>query len=332
MWKKICAITIPVLIAVGILIFMLSRVWDEITDALENVDPIWPLILVIACVICIIAWFLRGCRYKVILKRLETSVSIPFSTACIFVSQTANIVVPARLGDFVRMFILKHEKQTTYTSGFTSLVAERVYDILTIAVLGLIAIPFLIPLIPAQYSWCIWVIMGVIIMGAIGILFLILMRNASTKNILFAKILEIFAQFRQVSSSPRTFLHLAGVSIIIWLMDILICWLVGLMFNQNINIFLVLFAVVIGNLVKAIPITPGGIGTYEGAMLIVFSFGGIPANIATLIPIIDHLIKNLITITGGIISLIVFGDWSVGLMKKLFKEGKNATKVDTGDN
>ncbi|HJJ54468.1 MAG TPA: lysylphosphatidylglycerol synthase transmembrane domain-containing protein [Methanocorpusculum sp.] len=331
MWKKICAIVIPVLIAAGILVYMLSRVWDDIGTALAAVVPLWPLLLAAACVICVTAWFLRGRRYKTILNRLGTTVSIPFSTACIFVSQTANIVVPARLGDFVRMFILKHEKQTTYTAGFTSLIAERVYDILTIALLGLVSLPFLISLIPSEYSWFSWIIIGVLIMGAMGILFLLFMRNAHTKNKLLAKILEIFAQFRQVSSSPRTFLHLTGISLVIWLMDVVICWIAGLMFGQNINFFLVLFAVVIGNLVKAIPITPGGIATYEAAMTIVFSFGGIPAVFATLIPILDHLIKNLITIIGGIISLIVFGEWSVGLMKKLFREGKEATKVDTGD-
>lgn len=331
MWKKVCAIVIPVIIAVGILVYMLSRVWDDIGTALASVAPQWPLILAAACAICVSAWFLRGFRYKSILKRLGTSVSVPFSTACIFVSQTVNIIVPARLGDLVRMFILKHEKQTTYTSGFTSLVAERVYDILTIAVLGLVAIPFIISLIPEEYSWFTWIIIGVIIMGAIGVLFLVLMRDAHTENKLFAKILEIFAQFRQVSSSPRAFLHLTGISIVIWMMDVVICWFAGLMFGQTLNIFLVLFAVVIGNLVKAIPITPGGIATYEAAMTIVFSFGGVPAVFATLIPILDHLIKNLITVIGGIISLIVFGEWSVSLMKRLFKEGKNATKVENND-
>lgn len=331
MWKKVCAIVIPVLIAVGILVYMLSRVWNDIGTAFASVVSIWPILLAAACAICVISWFTRGIRYKSILNRLGTTVSIPFSTACIFVSQTANIIVPARLGDFVRMFILKHEKQTTYTSGFTSLIAERVYDILTIAALGLVSLLFLITLIPAEYSWFTWIIVGVLIAGAIGVLFLVLMRNVHTENKVLAKILEIFAQFRQVSSSPRTFLHLAGISIVVWLMDSVICWLSGLMFGQNINFFLVIFAIVIGNLVKAIPITPGGIATYEAAMTIVFSFGGVPAVFATLIPILDHLIKNLITIIGGIISLIVFGEWSVGLMKRLFREGKKATKVDTGD-
>lgn len=331
MWKKICAIIIPIIIAIGILVYMLSRVWDDVGIALSSVVSIWPLLLLIACLICISAWFLRGLRYKIILKRLNTSVSVPFSTASIYVSQTANIIVPARLGDLVRLVILKHEKETTYTAGFTSVVSERIYDILTIAVLGLVSLPFLVSLIPTEYRWFIWVILGIITLGIIGIIFIILIRKVQTQNKILAKILEIIDQFKQISSSPKTFILLTGVSGIIWLLDTFICWLAGLMFGQNINFFLVLFAVVIGNLVKAVPITPGGIATYEAALTIVLSFGGISAVFATLIPILDHLIKNLITIIGGIISLIIFGNWSVSLMKKLFKEGKKATGIDTND-
>ena len=101
------------------------------------------------------------------------------------------------------------------------------------------------------------------------------------------------------------------------------------MFGCDVNILLVLLAVVIGNLVKAIPITPGGIGTYELALAVILGIGGIPAASATLIAVIDHLIKNLVTIFGGIISLIVFGEWSLALMKRLFKEGKSSVNTES---
>ena len=42
-----------------------------------------------------------------------------------------------------------------------------------------------------------------------------------------------------------------------------------------------------------------------------------------------HLIKNIVTIIGGIISLIVFGEWSLALMKRLFKEGKSSVKRES---
>jgi len=322
MWKKISAIVIPTVIAVALIVFMFCRIpFDELKEAFAAMNLLW---LPLAVLICVGAWFLRGIRYKYILHRLASEVSVVFATGCIFVSQTANIIVPARLGDFVRMFILKHEKQTPYTQGFTSLIVERVYDILVIAFLGLCTIPFIITLIPEQYRWFIWLMAGVLLLGFIGIFVFICVRKLHSENKVIKKILEIIAQFREVSSSWRAFGELTGLSVVIWIADVSICYLVAVMFGYYINPFLVLLAIVIGNLVKAVPITPGGIGTYEVALMVVFEFGGVPAAASTLIAVIDHLIKNLVTLIGGIISMYCFGNWTASLFKRLFKEGKKA--------
>ncbi|HJJ47753.1 MAG TPA: lysylphosphatidylglycerol synthase transmembrane domain-containing protein [Methanocorpusculum sp.] len=325
-WKKIAAIVIPTVIAVGLIVFMFFRIpFDELKEAVAAMNLLW---LPLAIGICIGAWFLRGVRYKYILHRLASEVSVLFATGCIFVSQTANIIVPARLGDFVRMFILKHEKQTPYTPGFTSLVAERVYDILVIAFLGLCTIPFIITLIPPQYQWFIWLMAGVLALGAAGIIVFIAVRKVKSENKVVKKILEIIAQFRAVSSTWKAFGALSGLSIIIWLMDVAICYIVAVMFGCTINPLLVLLAIVIGNLVKAVPITPGGIGTYEVALMVVFEFGGVPAAVATLIAVVDHLIKNGVTLIGGIISMYGFGNWAADLLKRLFKEGKKVAEQE----
>ena len=48
--------------------------------------------------------------------------------------------------------------------------------------------------------------------------------------------------------------------------------------------------------------------------------------VATLIAVIDHLVKNLVTLAGGVVSMYFFGDWSVQLVKRAFSRG-----LDTGD-
>ena len=329
MWKKVSAIVIPTLIAVALLGFMLFRVWGDLQENIEGIlESLVPSWLIAAVGICILAWFLRGFRYQYIVKRLGTEIGLIFSTACIYVSQTANLIIPARLGDFVRMFILKHEKEMPYTNGFTSLIVERVYDILILAVLGLCSLPFLISLIPADYAWFIWLIIFVLIAGIMGIIILLLAKWMHAENKILKKILEIFAQFRQVSSKVSSLGILSGTSMIIWMMDVLTCYLVSLMFSVQIPFMLILLAIVIGNLIKAVPITPGGIGTYEAALAIVFEIGGVASSTAFLIAVVDHLIKNLVTLAGGVASLYYFGDWSVSLLKKLFKEDTHKLKEE----
>ncbi len=322
MWKKISAVLIPTIIAAALIIFMLYRVWDDLLVAVQHIIPAY---LLIAIAICVLAWFLRGWRYQYIVRRLSTDISVCFSTACIFVSQTANLVIPARLGDFVRLFILKHEKDTPYTNGLTSIIAERVFDIVIIAVLGLCTLPLLITLVP---DWFVFMILLVLGLGIAFFLFLLVSKRLHAENKILQKILEILEQLRAVSLTIPALTALSGSSVLIWMIDVCICYLVALMFGVNIPFLLVLLAIVIGNLVKAVPITPGGIGTYELALVITFEIGGVPAATATLIAVIDHLIKNLVTLAGGVVSLYYFGDWAVSLLKRLFREDAKSLKSE----
>ena len=304
MYRKISAIVIPTVIAIGIIAFMLYRVWDDLYVALQNSIPEY---LVVGILICLCAWWLRGWRYHVILNNLSYKVSITASTACIFISQTVNLIVPARLGDFVRVLILKHEYNVSYSEGVSSLVVERVFDIFTVALLGAVALYFVVN-VPA---WFYTVIVLPLVAGVIFFLFLLFMGKFSSKNRYISIFLTMLHEIKRASLSLKAVVLLGGSSIVIWLLDIFVCVTVVMMFQQQIPFAIIVLAIVIGNLVKAIPLTPGGVGTYEISLAITFGLAGVDPAVATLIAVIDHLIKNLVTLAGGIVSIYYFGDWVI---------------------
>ncbi len=314
MWKKVSAVVIPTLIAVGIVVYMLYRVWDDLLLTLEH--AVIPFLFA-AFGICVVAWVLRGYRYQFILRGLDVKKSLWFSTACIFISQTANLIVPARLGDFVRMLILKHEDDATYSQGFSSLVVERVFDILMIAVLGAVALPFVLAVLDVP-DWFITVI--IVPLAAGGIFFAVLLWSGRMKsgNRIVVAVQRMLDEVKRASLNPRALVVLSGSSLLIWIVDVLVCYAVVLMFQEPVPFGIVILAIVIGNLVKAVPLTPGGVGTYELALALTFGLAGTPAVTATLIAVVDHLIKNLVTLIGGVGSIYYFGDWSMDLLKKAF--------------
>ena len=319
MYKKISAILVPTILAIGIIAFMLYRVWGDLLEALQHMVPAY---LAAGIFICLIAWWLRGWRYQTILKSLNYPVSITVATACIFVSQTVNLIVPARLGDFVRVFILKHEYNTTYSEGVSSLVVERVFDIITIAILGAISLLFVLNVRSEFYI----IIFVPIIACIIFFVVLLFMGKNSSKNKYIQIILTMLHEIKRASLTPRSIVLLGSSSLVIWLLDILVCYAVVLMFQQQIPFAVVVLAVVIGNLVKAVPLTPGGVGTYELALAVTFGLAGVSPAVATLIAVIDHLIKNLITLAGGIISIYYFGDWVIPSIKNAMN-----TKFGSGE-
>jgi len=304
MYRKISAIVIPTIIAIGIIAYMLFRVWDDLFIALKNIIPAY---LAVGMVICLSAWWLRGWRYHVILKNLNYRVSITVSTACIFVSQTVNLIVPARLGDFVRVFILKHEYHTTYSEGISSLVVERVFDIFTVALLGAVAVFFVLNVPPWFYT----VIVLPLVAGVIFFVFLLFNRKFSSENRYIAIVLTMLHEIKRASLSLKAVVLLGCSSVVIWLLDVLVCIAVVMMFQQQIPFTVIVLAIVIGNLVKAVPLTPGGVGTYEISLAITFGLAGVDPAVATLIAVTDHLIKNLVTLAGGIVSIYFLGDWVI---------------------
>jgi glycosyltransferase AglD len=313
MYRKISAIVVPTLIAVGIITYMLLSVWGQLLIALQHIIPAY---LLVAVGICLCAWWIRGWRYHTILKSLNYSVSVKVSTACIFVSQTVNLVVPARLGDFVRVFILKHEYNTTYSEGVSSLVVERVFDVITVAFLGAVSLFFVLN----APSWFTTLIILPLAAGVIFFAFLLIIGKFSSRNKYIIIILNMLHEIKRASLTPRSLVMLGLSSLGAWLLDILACVAVVWMFEQQIPFAVIVLAVVIGNLVKAVPLTPGGIGTYEFALYTTFLLAGVAPAIATLIAVIDHLIKNLVTLAGGIIAIYYFGDWVVPSIKEALAE------------
>ncbi|MDI6720630.1 lysylphosphatidylglycerol synthase transmembrane domain-containing protein [Methanoculleus sp.] len=314
MWRKVSAILIPSLVAFGILAYMLWRVWDDLMVTIAHIHPLY---LAFAVLICALAWVMRGWRYRAILGGLTVRLGLTFSTACILLSQTANLIVPARLGDLVRIFILKHEGLATYSQGVSSLIVERIFDVVTIALLGLLALPFVI----GTPEWFLPLIVIPIVGGAAFAIFLLLTGNSHSENKYLGIFYSMLTEVRAVSLSMRSAFVLGSSSIGIWLMDVLVCAVVVMMFGESIPFMVIMLAIVIGNLIKAVPITPGGVGTYEFALAITFELAGMAPATATVIAVIDHLVKNLVTLVGGVASLYYFGDWSVNLMKHSFWEG-----------
>jgi hypothetical protein len=238
---------------------------------------------------------------------MQVRISFIFGVACIFISQTVNLIVPARLGDLIRVVLLKHDYDATISQGLSSIVVERVFDIISVAILGLCAVVFVLNVPP----WIRMLLIIPLVLGGIFFLVLLLTGTVRTRNKYIQYILTMLDEMRKASLTPRSALILGATSILIWILDTLICYLVAVMFRQEIPFEVVLLAVVAGNLVKAVPLTPGGVGTYEFALAVIFELAGTAPAVSTLIAVIDHLIKNGITLIGGALSILYLGDWVI---------------------
>jgi hypothetical protein len=128
-------------------------------------------------------------------------------------------------------------------------------------------------------------------------------------------ILGYLKQFRDgvqtMGKHPERFVLAVLSSLVIWAIDVATAVIVFYSFGiTNIDFVLVLVATVavsIGNLSKILPLTPGGIGLYEGVFTaFILAVTPLPWSIVLGIALLDHAIKNLVTVIGGFVSITAF--------------------------
>lgn len=299
-------------IIIGIGIFAVLLYFADIREIiyiLSKINPIWIIFIVM---IYSIGWLLRGYRWKIILSSMGHIIELKNSISLVILGNFANLITPAKIGDFVRALVLKRNDNVDISKGISSVVIDRILDFFGVAILTYVS--FMI--ISKDLSLPNWIktladnslyvmISGLIIIGIMSKT-KISEKSFDRINIigtLYKKF--IFPILENIKTIYKTteMIKLCVMSVVIWLFDI--CTVIILLYTIGHldNIPLIMFATMIANLTKVLPLTPGGIGAYEGTFAAVLVAGGLPYTLGLTIGILDHGIKNLYTITFGILSL-----------------------------
>ena len=328
--------------AVGVLLtavaVALMTVYLPVERVLTEMSSANPLLVGAAAVVYVLSWPLRGARYRDILEELGYTESLGFLTGAVFVSQTGNLVFPARAGDAVRAYVVKARRGIPYPTGFASLAVERVFDLLTITVmagtvlLGLTASGEAAQLVEAvtgakegEAARMAVAVAGGVGVAAIAAVVAIVASARSDRNLVrgvvqyvstdsyadyVAGIVEQFVgDVQTVANDREAFFRVGASSLAIWSLDVVTALLVLVAFPSvsldPVTLVTVgFFAVSVGNLAKVLPLSPGGVGLYEAAFT-VFVWGLTPLGweIAVGAAILDHAVKNVVTLIGGVGSM-----------------------------
>jgi hypothetical protein len=277
---------------------------------------------------------------------------VGFLTGAVFISQTGNLVFPARAGDAVRAYVVKARRAIPYPTGFASLAVERVFDLLAITVLGGSVLVALVltggaedvaaaiaadlgavevggevvePGAAARTALRVAAVVGGVAVVAVGVIVASARRDSQlVRRAVTAVSDDSYAEYvagaierfvgdvQAVASDRRAFLTVGASSLLVWTLDVVTAIAVFAAFRIELTPYLVavaFFAVSVGNLAKVLPLSPGGLGLYEGAFtLIVVGMTAIPAltvAVALAVAIVDHAVKNVVTIAGGVASTLL---------------------------
>jgi uncharacterized membrane protein YbhN (UPF0104 family) len=191
-----------------------------------------------------------------------------------------NSIVPARAGDAVKLYLIKHRiRGSSYATLTPTLIAETLFDFFV--GLGLIAWALSLGVLPAHevYSrlpsvdWGFfvrnekWTAIGLLTLLAVGLLGLIVFLEEGDQ--FRARVGRGFAIMRDPS---RLFTGVIVPQALSWLLRGASVYYFLRAFNVHASVHNALLAMVVDSLSTLFPATPGGAGTKQG--LIVFLFAG----------------------------------------------------------
>jgi uncharacterized protein (TIRG00374 family) len=313
-------------LAVGILLLVVLIWWtgiDKIGAAIGSASPLW---LVAAALIILPAYILRAIRWKLLLSPVKKNIRVSNTFWSTAVGFMVNTLIPIRLGEFVRAYILGEKEETGFGPSFSSIVVERTLDLIGLLSIGIVtmflvsaqaglssivvdifkAVAVLIAVILAV------IIVGIkkealIIRGVTGIASKIPLVKRYTARIAdFAS--SLIKGLQGLSQTPKMFVANIFLTLILWLTQTFAIYLTFEAFNYPLPFVAAILGGVLIYLSYILPATPGYVGSYEAFWVLIFTLLGVTqADLLLAMGVISHLIGLLPTIILGCVSVVWLG-------------------------
>lgn len=290
--------------------------FDEFLDAFAEANYLW---LIPAVVVYFLAFTLRAWRWQSLLAHLG-GVTLGRSYFVATIGYAANNVLPLRLGEFVRAYLLRRNPGLDMTASLATIAVERILDGLTLLLwlgIGLLFFASMWTLSPlltlaAQVAAVVFISAGVAVM--LAVLFpdaALRMGHAVTRPLperyaarlmgIAESLLQGFAALKDARKIPFWFV----VSNAVWAGEALVYILVAVAMDVDTPIVVLFVAVAASNLATAVPSSSGGIGPFELLAKETLVRAGVGAGLATAYAVVIHATLWVpVTIAGAILLIL----------------------------
>jgi hypothetical protein len=262
---------------------------------------------------------MRALRWRLLLDNAGVPVragrtswaSFPALMEYIFLSWFANCIVPAKLGDAYRGYLLKHNGKVSFSTTFGTIFAERLLDM--IGLFGLLVLSG-------------WITFGAhmpegtqIVFGFGALLVIIILSGLAgmrwlspfIRRFIPLRLREFYGNFEAaalVSFRPAILPRLVLMTGAIWLLEGFRLYFVILALGQEglaLSLSAIVFVALASSLLTALPITPAGLGVVEGTITVVLTLFGVNQDLGIAVTLLDRVINFWSIVFFGFILYLV---------------------------
>ncbi len=303
---------------------------QKIVLDLRNANYLW---VIASAMVSIVAHYIRGLRWKMLIKPLGHEPSNANTYHAVMVGYLANLAVP-RMGEISRCGVLNRTNKIPLNSLIGTVIIERIIDVLFLLsilvfsilleysrIFDFIKINILIPMFDkfSSSSILIYVFIGMLVI-AVAVLYIIKAYHEKLLSIkLYNKLFEILIGFKEGILSVIK-MEKKGLFIVysaaIWILYILSTYLCyfAIESTSNLSFSSAIFVMAVGGIGMSAPVQ-GGIGAYEATVQLGLLVYGIAA--------VNGLAYATLNHSSQILSILIFGSISLLYIFLKFRKNKN---------
>ena len=285
-WRELISTVIPVLL-IGY--FARNVDWSQAFGTLRRADP---LFVVAALVVYYLSFPVRAIRWARLLREGGTRIFGRDLLEILLLGWFVNCLVPAKLGDLYRSYLVKRRFGISLSRTVGVVVAERLLDLF-----GRTILPDLNVLYITGGALGLVILIGLVALYAIG---------PRLGRFFPAEVRRIGRLFREGVLHSFRALPVAGpMTLLVWILEtsrlLLVLFALGLYLPPS----QVIFVAVASSLLTTVPLTPAGFGFVEIAMVYVLTTGfGLAQNDAVAVAVLDRAVSVFsVIVVGGILYL-----------------------------
>jgi uncharacterized protein (TIRG00374 family) len=312
MINKKLSTTLRIVISLGLLGFLIYRNRSNFNSILDTIKDLNIYYLVVALVFYFIAISFIVFRWGILLKAHDFYISNRFLWQSALIGFFYNNLLPTSAGgDFYRVYDIKQNKDVPVNVGIASVVMERIIGTFTSFTLLIIAYFLgLFDYLSKNAALGLLISVLVIILFFTVLFFprLFKLNLLINKFRIFSKIRPGLKEFHGILVRYR---HKIKYLLISYLYSLIIQVFFLISYNSillalglELKFYVFIFIIPFVSLAASVPITIGGIGIRENALVFAITSFGIAQGQATLFSLIILAIILILGMIGGIIYLI----------------------------
>jgi len=309
--STLLSFAIPVVLLILVLKTMVGLDFGALVTGISEASPLY---LAAGALVFYAVFPVRGWRWQQLLHGVGIKLSWRDATEILSLSWFVNCVVPARLGDVYRAYLLRRSRIGSGTSGLATVIVERGLDLVASAGIAVLTGLWIISSDPSVGGGVllprIIEISAVIFVVCVAALLIIVKAHDRILAILPfpAKLESLMDRFAEGLKclNLRNVVPVTAVTLISWGQETvrLACVVTALhLSGVNLSYPEIAFIAVVTSLLSAIPFTPAGIGLVEAGLIgILTTVFGLSAEHAAMIALLDRAISTYsIIILGAIL-------------------------------